>query len=208
MLLYSKCVCSVAQSCPTLCNPMDCSLPRSSVHGIFQVSIVEQFAISYSRGTSPYRDQIRISWVSCIGRWILYHGAIVYVKEMYLGETCSDFLYIAICMKGVFSRLGSSVTCECVCVCMHVCVSVSLHMSVCVCICMLAHKKSRQKYLHVDLNASGVPRVCPLFGRTHSEDSHFLLISVAPGSTDHLSSRLYTGSTTFLYNPSQNCYHQ
>ena len=136
MLLYSKCVCSVAQSCPTLCNPMDCSLPRSSVHGIFQVSIVEQFAISYSRGTSPYRDQILISWVSCIGRWILYHGAIVYVKEMYLGETCSDFLYIAICMKGVFSRLGSSVTCECVCVCT---VCACMCVSLCLCICLYVY---------------------------------------------------------------------
>ena len=46
------CVCSVAQSCPTLGDSMDCSLPGSSVHGIFQARTLEQVAISYSRGSS------------------------------------------------------------------------------------------------------------------------------------------------------------
>ena len=41
--------CEVAQSCPTLCNPMDCSLTGSPVHGIFQARILEWFAISFSR---------------------------------------------------------------------------------------------------------------------------------------------------------------
>ena len=40
----------VAQSCPTLCDPMDCSLPGSSVHGIFQAIVLEWIAISASRG--------------------------------------------------------------------------------------------------------------------------------------------------------------
>ena len=40
----------VAQSCPILCNPMDCSLPGSSVHGIFQARILGWVAISFSRG--------------------------------------------------------------------------------------------------------------------------------------------------------------
>ena len=38
--------------CPTLCGSMDYSLPGSSVHGIFQARILEQVAISYSRGSS------------------------------------------------------------------------------------------------------------------------------------------------------------
>ena len=38
----------VAQSCPTLCDPMDCSLPRSSVHGIFQARVMEWAALSFS----------------------------------------------------------------------------------------------------------------------------------------------------------------
>ena len=53
----------VAQSCLTLCDPMDCSLPISSVHGIFQARILEWVAISFSRGSSQPRDR---TWVSCI----------------------------------------------------------------------------------------------------------------------------------------------
>ena len=43
---------SVAQLCLTLCNPMDCSQPGSSIHGIFQVIMLEWVAISFSRGLS------------------------------------------------------------------------------------------------------------------------------------------------------------
>ena len=53
----------VAQSCPTLCDPMDCSLQRSSVHGIFQARVPEWVAISFSRGSSQPRDR---TWVSRI----------------------------------------------------------------------------------------------------------------------------------------------
>ena len=45
-LLYEVCVCSVAKSCPTLCNPMDCSPPGSSVYGTSQAGILESVAIS------------------------------------------------------------------------------------------------------------------------------------------------------------------
>ena len=45
----------VAQSCPALCDPMDCSQPGSSLHGIFQVRILEWGAISFSRGSSRPR---------------------------------------------------------------------------------------------------------------------------------------------------------
>ena len=51
------------------CNPLNCSLPGSSVHGIFQTKILEWVAISFFRGSSQFRDW---SPVSCIGRWILY----------------------------------------------------------------------------------------------------------------------------------------
>ena len=43
----------VAQSCPTLCDPMDCSLPGSSLHGILQARVLEWVAISFSRGIFP-----------------------------------------------------------------------------------------------------------------------------------------------------------
>ena len=45
----------VAQLCLTLCDPMDCSLPGSSVHGIFQATVLEWIAISFSRGSSQPR---------------------------------------------------------------------------------------------------------------------------------------------------------
>ena len=50
------------QSCPTRCNPMDCRLPGSSVHGTSQAKILEWVAISYSRGSSRPKDR---SCVSC-----------------------------------------------------------------------------------------------------------------------------------------------
>ena len=65
----------VAQSYPTLCDPMDCSLPGSSVPGILQARILERVAISSSRGSSQFRDQIHVSCISCIGRQLLYHWA-------------------------------------------------------------------------------------------------------------------------------------
>ena len=56
----------VTQSCLTLCDPMDCSLPGSSVHGIFQARVLEWVAISFSRGSSQPRDRIRVSRI--VGR--------------------------------------------------------------------------------------------------------------------------------------------
>ena len=53
----------VAQSCPTLCDPMDCSLPGSSIHGILQARVLEWVAISFSRGSSRPRDW---TWVAHI----------------------------------------------------------------------------------------------------------------------------------------------
>ena len=51
----------VAQLCQTLCDPVDCSLPGSSVHGIFQAIVLEWIAISFSRGSSQTRDWTRVS---------------------------------------------------------------------------------------------------------------------------------------------------
>ena len=54
-----------AASCPTLCDFMDCSLPGSSVHGIFQASLLEWVAISSSRGSSQPRNETYIFCISC-----------------------------------------------------------------------------------------------------------------------------------------------
>ena len=62
----------VAQSCPTLCNPMDCSLPGFSVHGIFQATVmgVDCHFLFY-RGSSQPRDRTRVSHIvnRCLTVW-------------------------------------------------------------------------------------------------------------------------------------------
>ena len=61
-----------AQSCLTLGDPVDCSQPDSSVHGISQARILEWVAVSSSQGSSWLREQTGIPW---LGRWILYQWA-------------------------------------------------------------------------------------------------------------------------------------
>ena len=58
------CCCLVVQSCPTLCDPTDLSLPGPSVQGILQARILEWFAISFSRGSSQPRDQTQVSGIA------------------------------------------------------------------------------------------------------------------------------------------------
>ena len=60
------------QSCPPLCNPMDCSPPGSSVLGVLQAGILEWGAVLSSRRSSQPTDRICISYVSRIGRRVLY----------------------------------------------------------------------------------------------------------------------------------------
>ena len=69
-------VCVCTQFCPTLCDSIDCSPPGSTVHWIFQARILQWVAGFYSRGSSQPRDRTHISYVSFIGRQILYHCAI------------------------------------------------------------------------------------------------------------------------------------
>ena len=56
MITETNCTCMCAHSCPTLCNPMDCSLPGSSVHEIFQERVLEWVAISFSNSILKSRD--------------------------------------------------------------------------------------------------------------------------------------------------------
>ena len=58
---WGECECEVTQLCLTLYNLMDCSLPGSSVHGIFQAIVLEWIAISFSKGSSQPRDQTQVS---------------------------------------------------------------------------------------------------------------------------------------------------
>ena len=61
----------VAQSCLTLCDPVDCSQPGSSIHGIFQARILEWVAISFSRGSFQPRDRTQTSHIAgrCLNPW-------------------------------------------------------------------------------------------------------------------------------------------
>ena len=61
------------QSCATLCDTMDCSPPGSSVHGILQARILEWVAMPSSMVSSWPRDWTCVSYISCIGRRVLYH---------------------------------------------------------------------------------------------------------------------------------------
>ena len=65
--------CLVTQSCPILCNPMDCSPPGSSVHGILQARILEWIVIPFSRGSSQPKDQ---TWVFCPAGGFLTTGSL------------------------------------------------------------------------------------------------------------------------------------
>ena len=53
-----------SQSCPTPCDPKDCSSPGSSVHGILQTRILEWVAFPFSRGSSQPRDQTQVSCIA------------------------------------------------------------------------------------------------------------------------------------------------
>ena len=69
------CVCESAkslQSCLTLCDPMDYSLPGSSVHGIFQARLLQWVGMPSSRESSQPRDLTLVSYVFGLGRWVLY----------------------------------------------------------------------------------------------------------------------------------------
>ena len=74
----------VAQSCPTLCDPMDCSLPGFSVRGIFQATVLEWVAISFSRGSSRPRNRTQVSRIA--GRrftlWTTREAHLVYLNTM------------------------------------------------------------------------------------------------------------------------------
>ena len=67
-ILYYMCVCLVDWSYLTLCNPMGCSLPGSSVHGFLQARLLEWVAIPFSRASSRPRDRTQVSCMA--GRFI------------------------------------------------------------------------------------------------------------------------------------------
>ena len=66
---------SVAQPCPTLCDPLDCSPPGSSVHGIPPDKNIGVGCHALLQGSSQPKDQTHVSCISCVGKQIFYHCA-------------------------------------------------------------------------------------------------------------------------------------
>ena len=90
------------QLCPTLCNPMDCSLLDSSVHGILQARILEWVAVPSSRGSSQPRDRTCVSYISYIGRRVIYHQR--HLGSPVKGQILSTVISLVI-MRGKCSSL-------------------------------------------------------------------------------------------------------
>ena len=63
-ILTTAAAAKLLQSCPTLNDPMECSLPGFSIHGIFQATVLEWVVISFSRGSSWPRDQTQVSGIA------------------------------------------------------------------------------------------------------------------------------------------------
>ena len=98
--LFSHCGGCVTKSWPTLCKPIDCSPPGSSVLAIFQARILEWVANSYSRAASQPRYRTHVSCISCFGRLILYHRTLSKKSFLYIKGLVhqADITVINICV--------------------------------------------------------------------------------------------------------------
>ena len=73
----------VTQSCSTLCDPMDCSPPGASVHGILQARILQWVPIPFSRGSSRPRARTQVSHIA--GRFFTIIATKAYSSHLYYG---------------------------------------------------------------------------------------------------------------------------
>ena len=138
------CTCSVTWSCLSFCDPMDCNIPGSSVHGIFQGGILEWVAISSSRGSFPPRDWTHLfpilHWPAessplhhlespiylSISIYLLYSFTSCFVAFLFNFSSLAFFL-IYHCFKFTWFTFPHQKTiyvpiCMCVCVCVCVCI--------------------------------------------------------------------------------------
>ena len=108
--VYDHNVVSITQLCLTLCDPMDCSPPGSSIHGTFQARILEWAAIPFSRGSSQTRDQ-NLGFSQC--RQILYHlshrgspHVTIYIVNIYMYISHIFYLFVYHCTLSLLLCLG------------------------------------------------------------------------------------------------------
>ena len=102
--------CSSLKSCPTLCDPMDCSLPGSSLHGISQARILERVAISSSRESSRSRDQLASPALA--GRFFTTEPPGKPFEKLPVEKYASLYLLLLkyeICQNSVFNKTGHNV---------------------------------------------------------------------------------------------------
>ena len=122
------------QSCPILCDPMDCNPPGSSVHGILQATILEWVAMPSSRGSFWPRNQTHTPSVPFIGRWALYHSATWEAPNSLVGLVKEKIVCVSIAFNlcvsplspgSVFpsARISSRVMLEASCTSPHLCLS-------------------------------------------------------------------------------------
>ena len=100
-------MCLVTQSCPTLCKPMNCSPPGSSVHGILQARILEWDAFSFSKGSSWPRDLTQVSCTA--GRFFIVWAT---------GDIPFCKIFVQIFCQFLIGLFDWFIAIECVCVCM------------------------------------------------------------------------------------------
>ena len=130
----------VAKSCPTLCEPMDSSLPGSSVHGILQARILEWVTIPFSRASSPSKVK---PWVSCItGRCFTVWGT----REVLLN------LFLSLSEVYVLQSLKSGYSNTCLIYIPHWIISListcSLGVTDIVCFLLVIISQLRTKFIH------------------------------------------------------------
>ena len=99
---WKKSESEVAQLCLTLCDPIDCSLPGSSIHGIFQTTVLEWVAISFSRRSSQPRDWTQVSCTA--GRrftvWATREALVLHDLSLNLFFSCISFPCLSVSYSG------------------------------------------------------------------------------------------------------------
>jgi len=88
-------------------DPMDCSLPGSSAHGLLQARVLEWVVMPFSRGSSQPRDRTHVSYISCIGRRVLYHEQHLGSPEMKAAAAAAAAKSLQSCLTLCNCRDGS-----------------------------------------------------------------------------------------------------